>query len=91
VVGVSRPALLFSLRVGLPVVLFVAGIVILVVVDSSVRWDGWAMCWGSALALLLVTFLVRMGNEGEKERDAEERARAYLAEHGHWPDEPPRR
>ena len=86
----SRSSLLLALRVGLPVALLVAGVVCLVVVEGSVRWDGWAMCWGSAFALLLVTFLIRMGNSGEADRVAEEDARRFYAEHGHWPDESPR-
>ncbi len=79
------------LRYGLPGVLVVAGVVIFVTVDGSVRYDGLAMCLGSALALLVLTFLVRIGNAGERDRDEEEAARRYLAEHGHWPDERPRR
>ncbi len=85
------PKLLFALRVGLPAALFAAGIVLLLVADGGVRWDGWAMCWGSAFSLILVTFLVRMGNSGESDRVAEEDARRFLDEHGHWPDETPRK
>jgi hypothetical protein len=29
----------------------------------------------------------RVGVHGDRERDEEDQARAYLAEHGHWPDE----
>lgn len=85
----SRHAALLALRVGLPVVLFVAGVVILFVVDGSIRWDGWAMCWGSAFSLLLVTALVRLGNSGERDRIAEDEARRFYGEHGYWPDEAP--
>ena len=45
------------------------------------------MCVGSGLALLLLNVLYRYGVKGDEERVEEEKAREYLAEHGHWPDE----
>jgi hypothetical protein len=78
-----------AIRYGLPAALVVAGFVILAFADGSIRWDGWAMCVGAGLALLLLNVLFRYGARGDEERDAEERAREYLAEHGHWPDEAP--
>ena len=78
------------LRYGVPAALVVAGFVILFTVSGSIRWDGWAMCVGAGLAVLLLNVLFRFGAKGDEERDAEERAREYLAEHGHWPDEAPR-
>ena len=77
------------LRYGLPAVLIVAGFVLLAVVDDDIRWDGWAMLVGSGLSLLLLNWLFRLGARGDEERDAEEAARDYLTEHGHWPDERP--
>jgi hypothetical protein len=76
------------LRYGLPVVLVLAGFVILFAVDGSARWDGWAMCVGSGLAVLLLNWLFRLGAKGDEERAQETEAREYLAEHGRWPDEP---
>ena len=75
------------IRYGLPALLVVAGFVILFVADGAVRWEGWAMCVGSGLAILLLNELFRLGVRGDKERDAEEAARDYLTKHGHWPDE----
>lgn len=79
-----------AIRYGLPGALVLAGFVILAFADGSIRWDGWAMCVGAGLALLLLNVLFRYGARGDEERDAEEKAREYLAEHGHWPDEAPR-
>jgi hypothetical protein len=79
------------LRYGLPAALVLAGFVILLTVDGSARWDGWAMCVGSGLAVLLLNFLFRMGAKGDEERDAEVAARDYLGKHGRWPDEELRR
>jgi hypothetical protein len=33
--------------------------------------------------------LFRFGARGDEERQAEEDARTFFSEHGHWPDEPP--
>ena len=76
-----------TLRYALPALLVLAGFVILVSAGDSLRWEGWAMCVGAGLALLLLNVLYRYGAEGDRERDEEESARAYLGEHGRWPDE----
>ena len=78
---------MLSLRYGLPALLVVAGFVILVVVDDPIRWDGWAMCVGSGLSILLLNWLFRYGAKGDQERDAEQAARDYFSEHGRWPDD----
>jgi high-affinity Fe2+/Pb2+ permease len=75
------------LRYGLPAVLVVAGFVILFTTEGSLRWDGWAMCVGAGLSILLLNVLFRYGSRGDRERDAEVAAREYYAEHGRWPDE----
>ncbi len=75
------------LRYGVPAALVVAGFVILFTVSGSTRWDGWAMCVGSGLAVLLLNFLFRFGARSDEDRQAEEDARSYFAEHGRWPDE----
>jgi hypothetical protein len=74
-------------RYGLPALLVAAGFVILFTVDGNLRWDGWAMCVGSGLAVWLLNFLFRMGAKGDRERDDEVAAREYFGKHGHWPDE----
>jgi len=78
-----------ALRYGLPALLVAVGFVILFAVDDPIRWDGWAMCVGSGLSILLLNVLFRYGAQGDRERDAEDAAREYLARHGHWPDESP--
>jgi hypothetical protein len=85
--GSLAPMGLTTIRYILPAVLVVAGFVILFVADDSLKWDGWAMCVGAGLALLLLNVLFRYGAKGDKERDAEEAAREYFAQHGRWPDD----
>lgn len=75
------------LRYGLPAALVLAGFVLLFVAHGSTRWDGFAMCVGAGLAVLLMNVLFRFGAKGDAERRAEDEAREYLARHGHWPDE----
>ena len=79
---------MLAVRYGLPAVLVLAGFVILVVVDGSLRWEGWAMCVGAGLSVLLLNWLFRLGAEGDRERDAEAAARDYYSAHGRWPDDP---
>lgn len=76
------------LRYVLPALLVLAGFVVLFVLDDDSRWDLWAMLVGSGLAVLLLNVLFRYGAKGDREREAEESAREYFAEHGRWPDDP---
>jgi hypothetical protein len=80
---------MYLVRYVLPAVLIVAGFVLLAVGSDSNRYDGFAMCVGAGLAVLLLNVFIRIGAKGDKERDREEAAREYLAKHGHWPDEAP--
>ena len=82
--------MVFTVRYVLPAVLIVAGFVLLLVVDGALRWDGWAMCVGAGLSVLLLNWLFRLGVAGDRERDEEAAARDYLTEHGYWPDEAPK-
>ena len=74
-------------RYGLPVVLVLAGFVILFVADGSTRWDGWAMCVGAGLAVLLLNWLFPLGAKGDEERDREVAAREEFGRTGRWPDD----
>jgi drug/metabolite transporter (DMT)-like permease len=82
-------ATLIGIRYVLPVALIVAGVVLLFAGTDSNRWDGFAMCVGAGLAVALMNALFRFGASGDRERTAEEEARRFFAEHGHWPDEEP--
>ena len=75
------------LRYGIGVILVLAGIVVLILNPSGFGVDGFAMAAGGGLSVLLINFLYRLGVAGDKEREEEERARAYFDEHGEWPQE----
>ena len=75
------------IRYVLPAALVLANFMILAVADGSTKWDGFAMCVGAGLAVLLLNVLVRFGAKGDDERTREVAAREYMAQHGHWPDE----
>jgi high-affinity Fe2+/Pb2+ permease len=76
-----------AVRYGIPAVLVVAGFVILFTVDGNLRWDGWAMCVGAGLSILLLNILFRFGSKGDRERQDEIAARDYFDRHGRWPDD----
>jgi chromate transport protein ChrA len=78
---------LHTIRYVLPALLVIAGFVILFTAGESLRWEGWAMCVGAGLAILLLNVLYRYGAQGDRERDEEDEARAYFSKHGRWPDE----
>lgn len=40
-------------------------------------------------SLYLMNLLLRVGFSGDRDRDAEDEARAFFDRHGHWPDEEP--
>ena len=76
-----------TVRYIVPAVLVVIGFVILFTAGESLRWEGWAMCVGAGLAILLLNVLYRYGASGDRERTAEDEAREYFSTHGRWPDE----
>lgn len=87
----AKPSLgLFMVRYGLGVILVVVGLILLVINPGGFGVDGFAMTAGSGLSVLLLNWLYRLGVKSDQERVDEEEARAYLAKHGRWPDEPPR-
>jgi sirohydrochlorin ferrochelatase len=79
------PLGLNAVRYGIPLVLFVAGVV---VAGSTGSLAAGALFMSAATAVLLLNVLYRMGVQGDRDRDREEEARRYFDEHGRWPDEP---
>ena len=69
-------------RVGLPALIALAGVVLLVVGDETGQGAGVAFL-GVALLVVLANLFVRLTLSSEREREEEERRR----ELGVWPDE----
>lgn len=78
---------MLSVRYILPLMLFLAGFALLAIEPGSTGLEGWAMCTGAAMSVLLVNVLFRAGAKGDLERVAEDDARAYYRTHGRWPEE----
>jgi hypothetical protein len=76
-------------RVWLPVGVVAAGLVAWALNPTVDGLEGAAHIIGAGLAIWLLNLLVRIGISGDRERDAEDAARAYFDEHGYWPDEAP--
>ena len=84
----ARPTVFFF-RYGLAAIFIVMGFIALLFAPPTARYEGFSMCVGSGLSILLLNFLFRMGAKGDHDRDAEEAAREFYARNGHWPDEAP--
>jgi hypothetical protein len=82
----SGAAGLLSVRYGIPALLVAVGLGFLLFGSDDIRLEAWVGFTGAGLSVLLNT-LYRMGVSGDTERDREAEARAYLDEHGRWPDE----
>jgi hypothetical protein len=67
--------------------MIIGGVVLALVGSGDQGIEGFAMAVGGGLSVLLLNTLYRIGVQGESERDAEDAARAYYAEHGRWPPE----
>jgi hypothetical protein len=78
---------MLAVRYVLPLLLFLGGIAMFAIEPNSIGVEGLAMATGAALSVLLLNWLFRQGVRGDRERDADEAAREYYAEHGRWPDE----
>ncbi len=84
----ARPTVFFF-RYGLAAIFIVAGFLSLFFAPPTARYEGFSMCVGSGLSILLLNVLFRIGTKGDHDRDAEEAAREFYARNGHWPDEDP--
>ena len=77
-------------RVWLPVAIMVGGIVAIVATGGSeAGWEGGVAIIAAGASVWLLNIIFRVGVQGERDRDAEDEARAFYAEHGYWPDEAP--
>lgn len=78
------------IRYVLPGALVALGVASLGVDAGGIGVDLFAMLVGAGLAVALMNLLFRAGARGDLEREDEQAAREFYAEHGRWPDETPR-
>ena len=77
-------------RVWLPLLIIAGGVVAIVATGGSLSgWEGGVAIIAAGISVWLLNVIFRVGVQGERERDAEDAAREFYAEHGHWPDEAP--
>jgi hypothetical protein len=77
-------------RVWLPVAIVVGGIIAIIATGGSLTgWEGGVAIIAAGISVWLLNVIFRVGVAGERERDAEDAARDFYAEHGYWPDEVP--
>jgi hypothetical protein len=82
--------LLFSLRYVVPAVVCAAGILILILAGpDGYGLDALSGLFGAGGAIYLMNKFMRMGIEGDDDRDVEEARRLFLDRYGMWPDEVP--
>ncbi|MEH3053899.1 MAG: hypothetical protein PGN13_07820 [Patulibacter minatonensis] len=75
-------------RVYLPGLLMIAGIAVIVIgLASEHALEIGIPLFSAGASIWFVNFLWRIGVSGDQDRDVEDDARDYFAEHGHWPDE----
>ena len=76
-------------RIWLPVGVLLAAAIAFAFNPTMDGLEGAAHIVGAGLAIWLLNLLIRIGISGERDRDAEDEARAFFDEHGYWPDEAP--
>jgi hypothetical protein len=77
-------------RVWLPVAIVAAGLIAIVATGGSLSGvEGGVAIIAAGISVWMLNVIFRVGVAGERERDAEDAARDYYAEHGYWPDEAP--
>src|ERR1700688_4780579 len=81
-------AAMIGVRYLLPAAVVLAGVIVMAL-GSEVDHEGGAGIVGAGLAIYAMNWLYRASVDGDRVRDEEEAARAYLDVHGRWPDEAP--
>jgi hypothetical protein len=77
-------------RTWLPIAIITAGFVIGFATGFSENGvEGFTLLLAAGLSVWLLNLLFRIGVKGDRERDEEDRARAFFDAHGYWPDEEP--
>jgi len=77
-------------RIWLPLAIVAGGLIAIVATGGSLSGvEGGVAIIAAGISVWLLNVIFRVGVAGERERDAEDAARDFYAEHGYWPDEAP--
>ena len=82
----ATPPWLRFTRHGIPALAVLAGIVAMCF-GTATSLVGGAGLIGAGLAIWLLSWFYRVGVDGDRAREREERARAYFERHGRWPEQ----
>jgi hypothetical protein len=74
-------------RYVLPGLIVIGGLVTILVGGGGSAFHGGMGIIGAGIAVALLSLFYRVGASGDRDRDAEDDARAYFDAHGRWPDE----
>jgi hypothetical protein len=89
-IQMRRRALLFGLRYLLPAAVCAAGVLYASLTTVGVSGPvALSTMFGAGGSIYLMNKLMRVGIDGDSERDDEEAARVFLDRYGMWPDEVP--
>lgn len=80
-----RRLALHAMRYVLPGGVVIAGLIVMALGSES-DLEGGAGIISAGLAIFFINWLFRVGVAGERERDAEDAARAHFERYGRWPD-----
>ena len=76
-------------RVWLPIVIIVSGILLALIVRTDAAYEGGALLVSAGASVWLLNAFFRIGVRGDEERDEELAAREEFERTGRWPDEAP--
>jgi hypothetical protein len=78
------------IRIWLPLAIVAGGLIAIVATGGSLSGvEGGVAIIAAGISVWMLNVIFRVGVAGERERDAEDAARDFYAEHGYWPDEAP--
>jgi len=88
----ERPAeeqsmLLRFVRLWLPLIIIVAGLLVGIIGNSLTAWEGAGLIMSAGLSVWLLNILFRVGVRGDRDRGREEDARDEYERTGVWPDD----
>lgn len=83
----GRRALLLFVRVVLPVLIVVAGLLLAMIGQRESAYEVGALLISAGLSVALLNVLYRIGVKGDSDRGTEASAREYFDRTGHWPGE----